>query len=61
MPPQHVVCEQCSKQEKRGNTELQAMRGWETTAQEYSQDDHSLLRVMARSASKVPTFPLRVA
>lgn len=33
--------------------EMQAMRGWDTAAQDYSQDDHSLLRVMARSSAKV--------
>lgn len=32
---------------------LQAMRGWDKPAQEYNQDDHSLLRVMARSVAKV--------
>jgi hypothetical protein len=32
---------------------VQAMRGWETPAQDFTQDEHSLLRVMARSAAKV--------
>lgn len=32
---------------------IKALRGWDTPAQEFIQDEHSLLRVMARSAAKV--------
>lgn len=32
---------------------VQAMRGWEKPAKEYSQDEHALLRVITRSVAKV--------